>query len=355
MIRIGVIGAGKFGTNLLNAFTQLQREGKCTLAAVCDIDEKTLEKQAAAYETKGYTDFAEMLDKEDLEGVAIATPDPFHREPVLRAAERGLHVFVEKPMDVTEEGCREMIEACRAAKVLLQVDFHKRFDPYHQEIEQNLRQGKIGRVEYGYAHMEDRIEVPSRWFPGWAGKSSPVWFLAVHFIDLVRWMLKSDGKTAYARGTRWKLKEMGVDTYDAVSAMVEFHNGAVVTFDVSWILPDRFEAVVNQGLRLVGENGIIECDSQDRGTRVCFDEEGMMTYNLGFLKKGKDKFGRVRYSGYGIESIEDFVYNLEYLQQGGSLESMKSAVTGLGNDGLEATKIALAIHRSLESGAVESV
>lgn len=355
MFKIAVIGVGKFGTNVLNAFTQAEKDGKCKLVAICDINETLLSSQMKEYNVKGYTDYKEMGEKEEFDAVAVVTPDPFHKEPVMYYAERGKHIFVEKPMDTTIEGCMEMIESCKKNNVLLQVDFHKRYDPYHKEIEKNVREGKLGRIEYGYVHMEDKIEVPSKWFTKWASKSSPAWFLGIHFYDLVRWILKSNGKSVYAIGKKWKLKEMGLNTYDSISAMVEFENGAAVTFDTSWIIPEKFESIVNQGMRLVGETGLIECDSQDRGTMVCFEKDGLMTYNLGFLSEGKDKFGNIYFSGYGIESISDFVYNLEYLEKGGTLEGIKNSISGLGEDGLEATKIACAVHRSLETGKIEKI
>jgi len=357
MIKLGVIGAGKFGTNILNAFKQMESDGRCKLAAICDINRDVLESQSRKYEVKGYTDYREMIKTEkDIYGIAVATPDPFHREPVMYAAGAGRHIFVEKPMDVTVEGCREMMEACVKNRVLLQVDFHKRFDPFHIAVRKDVREGKTGEIEYGYAHMEDKIMVPRDWFPGWASKSSPVWFLGVHMFDLVRWIIGSNGKKVYARGRKLKLKSLGIDTYDSVSAMVEFESGAVVTFDVSWILPEDFEAIVNQGFRLVGDRGLVECDSQDRGTRVSYEKQGVMTYNPVFLNENRDgKTGTVRYSGYGIESIADFVYNLEYLAAGGTLDRLQGGVTGLGEDGIEVTKIAVAVHRSLDSGKIESV
>lgn len=356
MIKLAVIGTGKFGTNILNTFKQLEREGRCELAAICDIDAQILEKQSKDYGVKGYADYREMLDKEkDVNGVAIATPDPFHREPAIYAAGSGRHIFVEKPMDTTVEGCREMIDVCRKQNVLLQVDFHKRFDPFHITIKKDVDGKKLGEVEYGSVHMEDKIVVPRDWFPGWASKSSPVWFLGVHFFDLVRWIIGSNGKQVYAKGRKLKLKGLGVDTYDFVSAMVEFENEAVVDFSVSWILPEDFESIVNQGFRLVGENGMIECDSQDRGTRVAYEKSGVMTYNPVFINESRDKAGKIRYSGYGIESIADFVYNLEHLEKGGSIEDIRGGITGLGEDGLEVTKIAVAVHKSLESGKIEAV
>ncbi|HOL22835.1 MAG TPA: Gfo/Idh/MocA family oxidoreductase [bacterium] len=356
MIKVAVIGVGKFGTNILNTFSQLETEGRCKLVAICDINKETLENQSKKYNVKGYTDYKEMIEKEDIDGVAVATPDPFHREPVVYAANAGKHIFVEKPMDITVEGCLEMIDACKKNNVFLQVDFHKRFDPFHIKVRNDIKDGLAGKIEYGYAHMEDKIVVPRDWFPGWAPKSSPVWFLGVHMFDLIRWIIGSNGKNVYAKGRKIKLKSLGIDTYDFISTMVEFESGAVVTFDLSWILPDDFESIVNQGFRLVGEKGIIECDSQDRGTRVSYEGKGIATYNPVFISEASDRrTGKIRYSGYGIESIADFVYNLEYLSKGGNLEGLKGGITGLGEDGIEVTKIAVAVHRSLESGEIEPV
>lgn len=354
MVKLGVIGLGKFGTNILNTYKQLERNGICKLVSVCDINEKVLDEQSKKYNAKPYTDFKEMIEKEELDGVAIATPDPFHKEPVIYAANKKLHVFVEKPLDLTVEGCIEMIEECKKNNVLLQVDFHKRFDPFHIAIKKDIEEGKIGKIEYGSCHMEDKIVVPRDWFPKWACYSSPVWFLGVHFFDLIRWLIKSDAKSVYAKGVKNKLKSLGIDTYDSVIAVVEFKNGAIISFELSWILPENFESIVNQGFKLVGEKGMIECDSQYRGTRV-FYEEGVMTYNPVFINEYEGKRGEKVYTGYGIDSIADFVYNIKYIKDGGKIENLKNGLTAFGEDGLEVTKIGVAVHKSIETGKEEKV
>ncbi|MGB9678347.1 MAG: Gfo/Idh/MocA family protein, partial [Candidatus Ratteibacteria bacterium] len=173
-------------------------------------------------------------------------------------------------------------------------------------------------------------------------------------FDLMRWFLKSNGKSVYAKGIKNKLKSLGIDTFDAVVATVEFENGAVVSFELSWILPENFESIVNQGFKLVGEKGIIECDSQDRGTRVCYEGQGVMTYNPVFINETK-KMGRVIYSGYGIESIADFVYNIIHLKNGYKIENLKNEISAFGEDGLEVTKIAVAVHKSIETQKEEKV
>lgn len=351
MVKLAVIGTGRYGVNIIHAFKQLEYQNIAKLVSICDINQHTLENYCKKYSVKGYLDYREMLDKEDVDAVAVATPDHLHKQPCVYAANLGKHILVEKPMDITVEGCQEILEEAKKNKVLVQVDFHKRYDPYHQQLYRDIRSGKFGTIEYGYVHMEDRIEVPSKWFSTWAHNSSPIWFLGVHFIDLVRWCLGANGKVAYATGYKVKLKQLGIDTYDSISAKVIFENNASVTFDTCWILPENFEAVVNQSIRFIGTNGLIECDTQDRGTRACSNEKGMETYNVGFIFESADVCGNTVYKGYGIESINDFVYNVLHLKKGGDFETLKkNSIAAFGEDGLEVTKIAAAIHKSIETG-----
>lgn len=349
-IKVGVVGAGVFGVHHLNAFRQLSYTGVAELAAVAVRTEKRAQWVEENYGCPVYLDYNEMLQKADLDAITVVTPDHLHKPIALAAAEHGKHVLVEKPLDVTVEGCRAMADAARKANILLQVDFHKRYDPDHMALERRVSAGELGTVLYGSVYMEDRIEVPAEWFPHWAGSSSPAWFLGVHFYDLVRWIIKSNGKTVFARGRKEILKnEYGIDTYDSISAMVEFQNGSVFTFDTSWVLPKSFEAIVNQEIRVVGTKGVWEVDSQYRGSRSCVTDEGMRTYNNNFMRESRDKQGRTIYKGYGTEAIEDFAYNVQALQAGATVESLKGTYAGA-EDGLEVTKIAAAVHESAGTG-----
>jgi len=348
--RLGVIGLGTFGINHLRTFRQLAYDGVAELVAGCDLDQQLLEERTAEFRFTPYTDFRQMLEREPLDAVTVVTPDAYHRDIVLACCAAGKHVLCEKPLDVTPDGCQRMIDAAAAANRLLQVDFHKRFDEFHLEVRARIAAGDLGPIQYGYCHMEDRIEVPRDWFPSWAQASSPAWFLGIHFYDLVRFLIAADGRRVWAVGHQGKLTGLGVDTFDSIQAMVEFSNGAAVTFDTSWILPDGFEAIVNQGVRLVGERGMLECDSQDRGTRSCCEGKGMATHNMSFLRRGEDKQGREVWEGYGVRSIADFVYNVNRLLDGAALDDLPPYPDG--EDGLEATRIAYAAHRSIETGGI---
>ena len=349
-VKIGVVGAGIFGVNHLNAFRQLSYRGVAELAAVAEVNEKRAEWVLANYGCSVYLDYNEMLAKADIDGVTVVTPDHLHKPVTLAACAAGKHVLCEKPLDTTVEGCIEMIAAAKKANVLLQVDFHKRYDPEHIAMERRVSSGEFGKILYGSVCMEDRIEVPVEWFPHWAPSSSPGWFLGVHFYDLVSWIMKSTGRRVFAVGRKETLaNDYNIDTYDSISAMVEFANGAVVSFDTSWILPRSFEAIVNQEIRLVGTKGVWEIDSQYRGSRSCADSEGMRTYNNNFLRESKDKQGRTIYEGYGIESIEDFAYNVQSIKDGATIAGLAGKYPS-GEEGLEATRIAAAVHESARTG-----
>ncbi|MEN6355604.1 MAG: Gfo/Idh/MocA family oxidoreductase [Armatimonadota bacterium] len=351
-VKIAVVGAGKFGQMHLDAFTQLGYTGVAELAAIAEANPKRADELRKEYNCPIYTDYNEMLAKADIDAVSIATPDHLHKNIAVAAAKAGKHVLVEKPLDITVEGCEEIIQAAKGSGVLLQVDFHKRYDPDHQAIERRVQSGELGDILYGSIYMEDRIEVPSKWFPHWAPNSSPAWFLGVHFYDLIRWIVKSEAKSIYATGTKnTLLKDYGVDTYDCINAKITFENGAAFACDTSWVIPQGFEAVVNQGMRIVGTKGIFECDSQDRGTSSCVTDEGMATYNNNFTRRLDDKYGRKILRGYGIESIEDFAYNVSFLKNGGTIDKIKGCWAS-GEDGREVTRIAVAVHESVKTGEV---
>ncbi len=351
-IKIGIVGAGIFGALHLKAFSQLQRDGKCELVGFVARREEQRKEREAEFGVPGFASLEELVEKKRPDGITVVTPDHTHREFVLQAAEHGLHVLSEKPLDVTAEGCQEIIDACAKANTFLQVDFHKRYDPDHMAAYRAVREGKIGDVLYGNAHMEDRIEVPSEWFPNWAASSSPAWFLGVHFYDLVRWIIGSEPKRVLASGSKKRLKnDFNIDAFDCINAKIDFENGAAISFDTSWIIPKSFEAIVNQGLRLVGTLGMFEIDSQDRGTMSCLEGDGMRTYNNNFVRESVAKDGQTSYGGYGIDSILDFVYNIEHVREHG-LANRPHGVWADGFDGLQATRMALAAHQSISEDRV---
>lgn len=350
-VRFAVIGGGTWGNNHLLAAKQLEAEGKVDLVAIADQHEPTAAKQAAAYDIKGYADYREMLQEEQLDAVGIATPDHLHREVALHALERGCHVLVEKPLDLTAAGCRQMVDAAKDRGVMLMVDFHKRYDAYNLDVMQKVRAGRIGVPQIAYAYMEDKITVPLKMLRAWAAESSSFWFIGVHKLDLICWITGCEPASVYAQGHRGKLAENGIDTFDSVSAHIVMEGGLSCTIDTNWIVPEAFEALVNQGLRITGTEGMVEMDGQERGLRYSASDGGMQTPNLGALNIQDSPLGHKRVSGYYVDPIKDFLLNAFFLKNGGKLADLDGRYPS-GIDGLRATRVAEAVERSIRERRV---
>lgn len=352
--RIATIGGGTFGEMHIRVLTQRARSGDVEFVGLAEINPEIRTARKEKYNIPVFEDAAALIAATSPDAVTVATPDHLHRDLVVSSLERGLHVLVEKPMDVTVAGCRDMVAAAESAERLLQVDFMKRHDLYHLELKQVIDDGGVGDVQYGYAWMEDRIEVPRDWLPSWASRSSPAWFVGVHYFDLIRWIVGQDAVSVSATGVRQKLTSIGIDTYDAIQAKIMFPNGVSFTVDSAWHWPEQNEAIVNQGIKVVGTDGWMTVDSQDRGTRGCVRRAGrveptMYTPNLGFFQEGNEA-GIPRYWGYAIDSIETFVANVGSLTAGGQTLDDIAGTYPSGVDGLEVTKIAVAVHESAAQG-----
>jgi len=349
-VRVGIVGAGIFGQWHLKAFTQLQNDGKAELVAIADLVKEKREKAAQDYGVKPYEDYREMIEKENLDAITVVTPDPFHADIAVTGLEMGCHVLCEKPMATTMEDCRKILAASeKHPDQLFMVDYHKRYDAYHIELERAVREGQLGKIQYGYAYMEDRIEVSRDWFKSWPAGSSPFWFIGTHFVDLIYWVIKSKGAKVFATGRREKLKSFGLDFWDNITAQIVFKNGATFTVDAGWTLPEGFEAIVNQGIRVIGTEGIFEIDSQDRGAGACLKGKTQQSYNLGVYSEKHTPDGKIIYGGYGIESIMEFAYHVNYILDGGDIKDLDGLYANA-EDGFEVAKICYAAHVSAEAG-----
>lgn len=352
--RIAVIGAGTYGAHVLNVLSSSAQTGDIDLVAVADIDPVRLGQAGRTYGIRGYLSYEDMLDKEQPDAVAVVTPDYLHRDVTLAAVRRKVHVLCQKPIATDSREGREMIDAAARAGILLYVDYHKRFDPAHRTLKKDIANGRLGQILYGDVYMEDRIEVPSVWFARWAHLSSPAWFLGTHFYDLASWLLQARPVRVFAHGNKVKLKAMGIDTYDHVSAQVVYDNDATITFHASWILPGNFPSIVNQQIRLVGSEGICEIDSQDRGMLTSYAGETASQVHNPFSKTDPDDPYGMPMGGYTCESILHFVRILKKLYAGQSLQDLQGQYPN-GSEALTATILCETIHRSLQSGAVEEI
>jgi predicted dehydrogenase len=351
-IRVGVVGAGIYGSVLVNAYYAQHQHGVIDFVAVADIKQEALDVVATKYRIKGYLDYIEMFDKENLDAVAVMTPDFLHEEVVLEAAKRKIHILVQKPLSTDIDAGKRMVQAAKDNDVMLYVDFHKRFDPGHIQLKRAIEDGKLGKIQYGQVCMEDKILVPTEWFKTWAHKSSPGWFLGVHFYDLIYWLLGEAPHKVYATAQKDKLASMGIDSLDAIQAKFEFPSGATVSVDAAWHIPNSFASIVNQQIRLVGTEGLQEVDSQDRGVLAAYEGAPYQVINPYGQINIDDPIAGPTPTGYTIESMTYFLRLVKLMKKEGIAITDLKADYPTGDQAMVSTIMCQRAHESAEQGKV---
>lgn len=147
--RVALIGSGWWGMNILR---EAMESGQVKVTALSDVDPTQLEiAQEEVTDLSGetpkiYMNFLELLDKEDLDIVIIATPDHWHALNTIAALKKDIHVFVEKPTGHTILESRAMLNTAKETGKVVQVGLHRRIGPHHVSAMDFLRSGKVGNV-----------------------------------------------------------------------------------------------------------------------------------------------------------------------------------------------------------------
>jgi predicted dehydrogenase len=329
----GVIGAGILGEEHSLVFSHTPG---AELVAVCDTNAERAKAVAAKYGARHwYTDYQELLKNPDIQAVSVATPDFAHRDITLAAVQAGKDVLVEKPLATSLKEAEEIAAAVRAAGIKFMVDYQNRVNPPFAAAKQGLEAGEIGRPAYGYIRLSNTTWVPMEMLT-WGARSSSLWFLGIHCIDVMRWLLGDEVRRVYGVTRSGILRDLGVDTQDFHVALAEFRNGTVVTFENAWILPRSQPVVYDFKLELLGSQGQININTSHHAA-LEKHVDGKLVYGdiLGTVPTGPRRLG-----GFVKEAITQFVDAVLY-----DLPVLASV-----DDGLAGVRVADAIERSEASG-----
>ena len=331
-IKLALIGTGMFGGEVhLRTYADLQRTGiaphlgrvglnqwardfapiQFQLVALAARTEPSARKASQQFQEEtgsaprvywGEQPWNDIIrDLPQLDALAIATPDHLHTPVILAALNAGLHVVTEKPMCLDLSEADRIIELAQQKNRIVAVDMHKRYDPDHLRIAQELKT-RIGEPLYGLAYLEEPLELPTGRFK-WAEHSDPFSYVGSHWVDLIFHYYKCKPISLTAVGQKKRLVRAGINAYDAVQVRVEFDNGLSMSFHNHWITPPDFEGPVNQGHEIVGTDGKIESDQQYRGLRWWTKGGGSHTANTHFTREVTSAAGPNTWTGYGVDSL----------------------------------------------------
>ena len=280
-IRVGFIGVGNRGSQLLGYFMQ---NPDAEIAALCDVYEPyALRDRSRVHsrylglgrvpqmgeefgtKVKRFSDFRKMLEMKDLDAVCIATPDHWHAIQTIQAMEAGKDVYVEKPLTMTIKEGRALVEVQKKTGRVCAVGLNRRGASVYRKLAPEIQGGKIGKVTTaralrisnmypdGIGRMKpeappadldwDMWQGPRAWrdyqyniapysFRWWSDYSSQMGNWGVHYMDAIRWMIGETAPVAVtAHGGKYAVQD-DRDIPDTMEVFFEFEQGTIVQFSI---------------------------------------------------------------------------------------------------------------------------
>lgn len=254
-LRVGIIGVGGIARLHLQGY----RAAGASVVGLADVDRTVLEARGAEWEVPElFDDYRRMLREAHLDAVSITAPNNVHHPATLAAAEAGVHVLVEKPISLSLDLGREMIEACRRAGVILQVGHHLRSNGAVAHSKAMIERGELGELAFL------RLRQAHDW--GGAGEVRPSFATlgsagggtlldnGCHLMDLARHL----GGPVQDVFTRAATRRWPVDLEDTALVSLRFASGALGSVEVGWTATGWEE-----GFWVYGTRGALEYTNRD--------------------------------------------------------------------------------------------
>jgi len=225
IVRYGIVGTGGMGSG--HALT-MQKIQECRLVAVCDIAPDVAKSIGDEYDVPSCTDYRELIDRDDVDALMVATPHYFHPEIAIYAMEQGKPVISEKPISVTVSQADRMVETARRTGVPFAVMHQSRAEPVWQAARKLVEDGRLGeiyRTMLVYADFRSQAYYSSAgWRATWAGEGGGVLInQSPHSLDRFTWLGGLPSRVTAHTGTR----NHKIEVEDMASGMLEYANGAV--------------------------------------------------------------------------------------------------------------------------------
>lgn len=224
MIRVGVIGVGSMGKHHARVYSQIKG---VELVGVADLNKEGRDAIAKQCHTTAFADYKELI-KQDLDALSITVPTLLHEKIAVEAAEDGKDILVEKPLADTVKNAKKIIEVCKKNEVKLMVGHIERFNPIVPAIKQSIKDEAIASIDI------TRVGP----FPPRIKEVGVITDLAVHDIDLIRYLTGSEFKTVYGLSSKNISK-----CEDTAILSFEMENGALAHITTNWLTPFKIREI----------------------------------------------------------------------------------------------------------------
>ena len=258
-MKYALIGCGRISANHIKAAANNGFE----IVAVCDTDPSQMEKLVKDQkilhdsQTHKYTDYQEMILKENPDLVSIATESGKHARIALDCIEAGVHTIIEKPMAMSISDADKIIAAEKNSTVKVSVCLQNRFNIAIRELRKAIDAGRFGKLSHGTIHIrwnrnKDYYQQGS-WRGTWGDDGGALMNQCIHGIDLLQWMLGGEVEEVY--GVIKRQLHSYIETEDLGMAILKFSNGALATIEgTTNVFPKNLE----ETLYIFGEKGTVK-------------------------------------------------------------------------------------------------
>ena len=342
-LRLGVIGAG--GIALRRTIPEVVRDVRnVEIVSVMDIDPAAAEKVAAQFGVPhSCATEEELLARDEVDAVYIATPQNAHCRQTVMAARAGKHVLCEKPMAVSLRECREMESACKEAGVGFMVGFSMRYNVYNRKAVELARAGRFGQFVMGRAQLTCWYPpIPGAWRQDVAvSHGGALMDMGSHCLDLLEQIMDSRVREVFAFQDRMT-HDYPTEIEDASTVLLRFGNGAHGIVDNYFNLPD---AAAQNSLEVHGTKGSLVgrgTIGQDPTGEMFTIFHGQGAYSADQVRNTEPEREEYRLEGKGIygTAVERFASAV--------LNGVEPEISF--DDGAHSVRLVQAIYRSAEAG-----
>jgi len=230
-LRVGIIGTGNIAANHARGYMAAGAE----IVALADPSTVALVRRATEWGvSRTFADYRELLTLPDVDAVSVSTPNAVHGAVTIAAAAAGKHVLCEKPVSLSLDEGRAMIEACARAGVVLQVNHHLRANRAVMRVRELLDAGTLGRVTFirlRQAHdWGGAAEVPPTFRTAASAGGGTLLDNGCHLFDLAR-HLGGTVSEVFARAATLKFE---AEVEDTATASLRFTSGALGQIETQW-------------------------------------------------------------------------------------------------------------------------
>ncbi len=231
--RVAVVGTGYWGKNLVRNFSQLG-----ALALSCDLDSARAQAMAQQYPGLETTsDYAQVLERDDLAGVVVSTPAETHYDLARQALLADKHVFVEKPLALDLAHGEDLIALARERHLVLMVGHLLQYHPVFLKLKQMAAAGDLGRINYIYSHRLNLGKIRR--------EENILWSFAPHDISMILSLANEVPSAVTATGGYYLHPRIA----DVTTSHLEFPSGMKAHIFVSWLHPYKEQKLVVVGDR----------------------------------------------------------------------------------------------------------